>query len=86
MQLGCRSAGFLQQMDPPRIAFRRQDRTAFGTENGITEKTVGRGLIDVDVFLYKDDMHEILNETDRDDVYHDALRWLDKRIDNLKTT
>ena len=44
------------------------------------------GLIDVDVFLYKDDMHEILNETDRDDVYHDALRWLDKRIDNLKTT
>ena len=44
------------------------------------------GLTDVDVFLYKDDMHEILNEIDREDVYHDALRWLDKRIDNLRTT
>ena len=44
------------------------------------------GLTDADVFLYKDDMHEILNEKDRDDVYHDALRWLDKRIDNIKTT
>ena len=43
------------------------------------------GLTDVDVFLYKDDMHEILNEADRDDVYHDALRWLDKRIDNIRT-
>ena len=44
------------------------------------------GLTDVDVFLYKDDMHEILNEKDREDVFHDILRWLDKRIDNLKTT
>ncbi len=44
------------------------------------------GLTDVDIFLYKDDLHEILNETDRDDVFHDILHWLDKRIDNLKTT
>lgn len=38
------------------------------------------GLTDVDVFLYKDDMHEILNESDRADVYRDALHWITDRI------
>ena len=36
---------------------------------------------DVDIFLYKDDMHEVLNETDREDVYRDVIGWLDKRAE-----
>ena len=37
------------------------------------------GLTDVDCIFYKDDMHEILNETDREDVYNDVLRFLDTK-------
>ena len=33
----------------------------------------------VDVIFYKDDMHEVLNEADREDVYRDVLRFLDER-------
>ena len=39
------------------------------------------GLTDVDIFLYKDDMHEVLNETDREDVFRDVIGWLDKRAE-----
>ena len=31
--------------------------------------------------LYKNDRHEILNETDRDKVYADLLAWMRVRID-----
>lgn len=32
-----------------------------------------------DIKLYLNDRHEILNETDRDEVYKDILLWLEKR-------
>ena len=38
------------------------------------------GLTDVDVIFYKDDMHEIFNEADREDVYADLRRWLKHRV------
>ena len=34
---------------------------------------------DVEIKLYPDDRHEILNELDKDQVYQDILTWLDKR-------
>lgn len=34
------------------------------------------GIKDVQMQLYEDDRHEILNETDRDTVYHDLLNWM----------
>ena len=36
-------------------------------------------MTDVDLIFYKDDMHEILNETDREDVYNDILHFLDTK-------
>ena len=37
------------------------------------------GMKDVEIKLYPDDRHEILNELDKDQVYQDILTWLDKR-------
>lgn len=37
---------------------------------------------DVAIQLYLDDRHEILNETDREDVYHDLLAYLGTHIQN----
>ena len=34
------------------------------------------GIDDVSIKLYDDDRHEILNETDRAQVYEDILAWL----------
>ena len=34
------------------------------------------GSNDVSIQLYDDDRHEILNETDRHQVYQDVLAWL----------
>ena len=38
------------------------------------------GMKDVSCKLYKNDRHEILNETDREQVYADLLGWMKKRI------
>lgn len=35
---------------------------------------------DVRIKLYKDDRHEILNELDKDVVYDDIYRWMEKRF------
>jgi alpha-beta hydrolase superfamily lysophospholipase len=35
------------------------------------------GIRDVEIKLYENDRHEILNETDRETVYEDLLHWLD---------
>lgn len=37
----------------------------------------------VDIKLYHDDRHEILNETDREVVYDDIRTWLDERLDDI---
>ncbi len=39
-------------------------------------------LKSVDLKLYKNDRHEILNEIDRKDVYNDILRWINSQIKN----
>lgn len=38
------------------------------------------GVKDVDLKLYKDDRHEILNEEDRDVVYQDIANWIKRHI------
>ena len=38
------------------------------------------GVRDVSIRLYEGDRHEILNETNREQVYADLLRWMDARI------
>lgn len=39
------------------------------------------GVKDVTIKLYPNDRHEILNETDRQTVYEDLLRWMDEKKD-----
>lgn len=39
------------------------------------------GMKNVESKLYKGDRHELLNETDKDDVYADIIMWLNKKID-----
>lgn len=43
------------------------------------------GVEDVSMKLYGNDRHELLNETDRDQVYDDLARWMEKRISIRKT-
>lgn len=38
------------------------------------------GMKDVSYKFYKDGRHEMLNETNRLDVYNDVLDWLFKKI------
>jgi alpha-beta hydrolase superfamily lysophospholipase len=38
------------------------------------------GMENVDIKLYKDDRHEILNETDCDVVYDDIVEWIGRYI------
>lgn len=38
------------------------------------------GLVDVTVTVYDGARHEILNETNRDDVTHDVVAWLDAHL------
>ena len=38
------------------------------------------GLKDVDLFFYKDDLHDILGEADRDEVRLDMLLWLERHL------
>lgn len=39
----------------------------------------GAGIKDVKIKLYKGDRHEILNETDRQQVFMDLYKWMEKR-------
>lgn len=34
------------------------------------------GMTDTEMILYPDDRHELLNETDREAVWHDILSWI----------
>jgi alpha-beta hydrolase superfamily lysophospholipase len=40
----------------------------------------GCGIEDITCRLYENDRHEIINETDREDVYADILSWMNVRI------
>lgn len=38
------------------------------------------GILDVEIILYPEDRHEILNEVDKEKVYQDIKEWLEKKI------
>ena len=38
------------------------------------------GIADVTIRLYKDGRHEMLNETNRNEVYRDVIEWLNKHL------
>lgn len=46
----------------------------------IYEKYKMAGINDVSIKLYKDDRHEILNETDREQVYEDLYCWFESKL------
>lgn len=43
------------------------------------------GVEDVALKLYPDGRHEMLNETNRDEVYADTLQWLDAHVSQVTT-
>ena len=47
----------------------------------VYEKYKAAGMENVDLKLYRDDRHEILNETDRDKVYEDLYLWLRENLE-----
>lgn len=49
-----------------------------GVEN-VYRKYVAAGYKDVEMKLYAEDRHEILNEADRETVFEDILSWLESR-------
>ncbi|MCD8053329.1 MAG: alpha/beta hydrolase [Lachnospiraceae bacterium] len=46
----------------------------------VYNRFVEMGMQDVDIYLYPDDRHEVLNELDRDQVHQDILRWMESRM------
>ena len=50
-----------------------------GVEAACT-KFKAAGIKDVEMKLFENDRHEILNETDREQVYEDLYDWLDSKI------
>ena len=46
----------------------------------LAERYRARGLTDVQVIFYPDGRHEMLNETNRDEVVRDILGWLEARL------
>ena len=46
----------------------------------VYQKYVDAGIQDVELKLYRDDRHEILNETDRAQVYEDIALWMMEKI------
>ena len=45
----------------------------------IYEQYKAAGIQDISLRLYAGDRHEILNETDRQQVYQDLYEWMDER-------
>ena len=48
----------------------------------VYEKYKDAGIKDVEIKLYQGDRHEILNETDREQVYEDLYQWLELKLKN----
>ena len=47
----------------------------------VAEELKAIGIMDVEIILYPDDRHEVLNELDRNKVWNDVLGWLKKKGD-----
>ena len=53
---------------------------AFGKSvTKVYEKYKSAGIHNVSIHLYQGDRHEILNEVDREKVYHDIHRWIETK-------
>lgn len=52
--------------------------------NQIYKDYKASGIQDIDIKLYKDGRHEILNELNYEDVYNDIYNWLKERIENIQ--
>ncbi len=46
----------------------------------VYQKYKDAGMKDVEIKLYQGDRHEILNETDRDQVYEDLYHWMEVKL------
>ncbi len=46
----------------------------------IYEKYLAAGIQDVTLRLYAGDRHELLNETDREQIYEDLYEWLESKV------
>lgn len=44
---------------------------------------IDEGMQKIEIKLYDDDRHEILNETDKDTVYEDVFNWIEKQRNGL---
>ncbi len=60
------------------------DRDPVGRSGAAVNELAARyrafGLLDVDVRLYAEARHELLNEVNRDEVVRDVVAWLDARL------
>lgn len=46
----------------------------------VAKRYIANGCSDVGLKIYQDARHELLNEINRDEVYHDLLRWMEEKI------
>lgn len=56
-----------------------------GGKNGkdvakVARRYVGAGCADVHLKIYEEARHELLNERNRDEVFHDLLQWMEEKI------
>ena len=75
----------LRRMDPDTpVLFFSGDRDPVGANGAGVKKVAGwfkdAGVKDLTVTLYPGGRHEMLNETNRDEVYADVLEWLEGRL------
>ena len=75
----------LRRMDPDTpVYFFSGDRDPVGANGAGVKKVAGwfkdAGARDLTVKLYPDGRHEMLNETNRQEVWDDVLSWLERRL------
>ncbi|MGZ4626135.1 MAG: alpha/beta fold hydrolase [Kineosporiaceae bacterium] len=82
-----------QVADPERLARVRKDLPVYvavgehdpvggqlALVNALVQRLEGAGLTDVTLIVYPGARHEVFNETNRDEVVADLLRWLDRVV------
>lgn len=66
------------------ILFVSGDADPVGSQGDGVEKVYDMfalsGMENLDILFYKEARHEVLNETNRKEVYHDLYEWLNKEI------
>ena len=55
-----------------------RDAGIYSLEQGFTKYTSNAGMTDVSIHIYPGARHELLNETNKEDVYMDVLCWLNR--------